>query len=137
MNSGVSDLERILALKEPTPGGIQPMLVKCLCCLLRLLVRLLADLVVLVDDCLDLLLGDHALADELLAVDVHHVGVLLDDGVHDRLREHRLVYLVVAESPAMANKGLKFAVTHNRSFNLQLGLSMPSGNYWDSCLVHK
>ena len=85
--------------------------------LARLLVGLLADLVVLVHDCLDLLLGDHALADQLLAVNVHHVGVLLDDGVHDRLGEHRLVYLVVAESPAMADKGLK-AVTGVSTWSL-------------------
>ena len=43
-----------------------------------------------------LFLGDDALIDKLLRVEVEHVLVLLDDGVHDRLGEHRLVDLVVA-----------------------------------------
>ena len=43
-----------------------------------------------------LFLGDDALIDKLLRVEVEHVLVLLDDRVHDRLGEHRLVDLVVA-----------------------------------------
>ena len=99
MDSGVSDLERILAFKEPTPGGIQPMLVKSLCCLLRLLVRLLADLVILFHHRLGLLLGHRALVDELLAIKLQDVLVLLDDRVHDWLGEHWLVNFIVAKLP--------------------------------------
>merc|ERR550525_855175 len=46
--SGVTNLQRILALEETTPGGIKPVLVQSHCRLLSLLVSLLADLVVLV-----------------------------------------------------------------------------------------
>ena len=99
MYSSVAHLERILALEETTPRGIKPVLVHRHCCLLGLLVGLLADLVVLVHHCLGLLLGHHTVTDELLAVQVQDVLVLLDDGVHDWLCEHRLVNFIVAKLP--------------------------------------
>ena len=59
----------------------------------------LADAVILVHNCLNLLLGCHAFFNEFLAVYIQHVRVFLDDGVHDGLGEHWFIYLVVAEFP--------------------------------------
>jgi hypothetical protein len=53
-------------------------------------------LFVISDNFCNFFLGADAFSDELIAVLVEHVLVFLDDAVHDRLREHRLVDLVVA-----------------------------------------
>ena len=42
-------------------------------------------------------LGQHALGDQLVTVQLARAGVLADLGVHQRLRQHRRVLLVVAE----------------------------------------
>ena len=99
MYSSVSNLKRILALKETTPRGIKPVLVKSHCGLLSFLVSLLADLVILVHHRLGLLLCHHTIRDELLTVQLQDVLVLFDDRVHDWLCEHRLVNFIVAKLP--------------------------------------
>ncbi len=95
MNAGVAHLQGVFALKESRPGAVKPVLVVDLPLSRGLFVRVLADLLVLVNDFIDLFFGHDALIDKLLAIDVHDVGVLLDDGVHDGLREHGFVNFVV------------------------------------------
>merc|ERR1719381_193854 len=67
------------------------------------LICILTNSVIFVNYSLGFLFRDNSLPNQLLAVHVEDVGVLLDDGVHDGLREHGLVDLVVTKS-SVANQ---------------------------------
>lgn len=95
-HAGLRHLQRVLAFEEPGPRRVQPVLVLDVRLHLRLLHRILADLLVLVAHRLHFLGGDDAFGDELVGVDVQHRLRLLDAFVHERLGEHRLVDLVVS-----------------------------------------
>ena len=59
----IRHVQRVLALEETGPGGVQPVLVVGLGLLCRLLEGVLADLLVFVNDRVHLLLGYGALVD--------------------------------------------------------------------------
>ena len=57
------------------------------------------NLFIVGNNTLNLFFGANSFSDELVAVLVQHVLVLLDDAVHDGLSEHGLVDLVVTVTP--------------------------------------
>ena len=134
MNTSVLHMKRILAFEESRPRGIKPMLVVDLSLFTSLLVSFLTDLVVLVNDSLDLLLGHDSFTDQFVAVDVKNIGMLLDDRVHDRLGEHWLIDLIVSKFsvsnkvndniPAIICIRIKAAVPRKKKFTYAKLLSI-------------
>lgn len=99
LDAGRTHLERILPLEESRPGAVQPVLVLDVGLLAGALQRLLADLLVLGLDVLHLFGRHDALFDQLFGVLLQGGLGVPDLAVHQRLREHRLVDLVVAVAP--------------------------------------
>ena len=98
LDGGLAALVAAVALAHPGPAAVEPVgLVRAVFAAgleLGVQVRLEGGLHVL-----DLALGDQAVGDEAVGVDLQRGLVALDGGVHQRLGEHRLVALVVAEAP--------------------------------------
>lgn len=96
LHTGGGHLQGVLALEEAGPGRVQPVLVLDVSLGLGQGEGLLADVLVLGGHGLDLLGGASALGDQLVGVEIQAVLVLADLLVHEWLREHRLVDLVVS-----------------------------------------
>ena len=100
LDRGLAALVAAVAAAEARPAAVEPVgLVRAVVLAgleLGVEVRLEGGLHVL-----DLALGDQAVGDEAVGVELQRGLVALDRGVHQRLGEHRLVALVVAE-PAVA-----------------------------------
>ncbi len=64
------------------------------------------NLLVICDNCFDFFFGTDTLGDQLIAVLVENILMLLDDAVHDGLCKHRLVDFVVTVT-SVANLVIK------------------------------
>lgn len=96
LDSSGRHLEGVLALEEAGPGRVEPVLVLDVSLGLGQGEGLLADVLVLGGHGLDLLAGDGTFGDQLVGIQIQAVLVLADLLVHQRLREHGLVNLVVS-----------------------------------------
>ena len=98
LDRGLAALVAALALAEARPAAVEPVgLVRA-----ELLAGLELGVQVRLErrlHVLDLALGDQPVGDQPLGVELQRGLVALDRGVHQRLGEHRLVALVVAEPP--------------------------------------
>lgn len=89
-------LQWVLALEEAGPGRVEPVLVLDVGLGLGQSECLLANVLVFSGNRLNLLGGDSALGDQFVGIQVETVLVLADLLVHQGLREHGLVDLVVS-----------------------------------------